>query len=402
MLGLTANDLKSSRLGWRTHCVRWLTASLVVAASAHAAAQPTGDAPTTAGEPASIGSAPVDPRLDPAPAAPTLDDEPKNKAPYPRFHPSARLQTGAEYRKAFGDADDSRQPFFLDQARLGLDIEINSALDAAFDAELSDEPALRDAYLNLKVRRWLQFRAGHFKRPISRTELQGIGTLPFRSRGVGSQFLRDSAWAGRSLGVMAWGKLRKPKLRWSLALMNAGRSIDVSDDERLRGIDVLGRVEASVLPWLDLALDGGHKVKEPYPDGPNQQLSAIGADALIHVGALRCVLEARMAQNDQPPAPPAQTGRTPFALSLLGYATYDLRLQDELILQPIVAIERLDTDRDLSQDETLRAVAGLNLVLWSGLLRVLPQVEAIRPLGAHGVRSHVKTTTYYLLLSLQL
>lgn len=398
--------------------------TVAVAPGAVAQSQPTdvGPAEPQLAAPPGDVSAPSVPPSPPAPAPATevaaVPAEPEREGsaerdakaeanekdgPFPRYELSARLQTGLERRVSFSSSSlDSKQPFFLDQARLGLKIELNPDLEAAFDAELTAEPVIRDAYVNVKIKRYLQVRAGHFKRPISRTELQGIGTLPFRERGLSSEFLRDANWAGRSLGVMAWGKVRNPKLRWSFAAMNSGDTIDVDEAARLRGIDLLARVEFEALSWLEIAVDGGHKFTEVNAEGPNENLSAVGADALLQFGALRCVLEARLAQNPQPPTPPSNVGRTPFALSLLGYATYDIAFTKKFALQPVVVLEHLDTDRNLSEDETLRAVAGLNLLFWHSTLRLLPQVEVIRPIGDTSARSQGTQTTYYLLLSLQL
>jgi hypothetical protein len=349
----------------------------------------------------------------PEPAPPPLEapesvppPAPKGPEPkYPVFDVSARIQTGLEHeRTSPGEGqteDDSRQPFFLDSARLELDMELTDGLSASFGAELTDEPVVRDAYINVKLEKALQIRAGHFKRPISRTELTSIGRLPFRSRGMGNQILRDSDWAGRTLGVMFWGKFKHPKLQWSLAAMNAAQTIDVSRVDQIRGIDLLARVEYEPVDWLEVALHGGHKITEQFADGPNVQLSAIGGDVLLRAAGLRVVLESTFAQNPRPPSPPSQEGRTPFAAYALAYATYDIPLTQVLVLQPVVVGEWSDTDLDLSEDETVRAVLGVNLVAWQGLFRVLPQVELIRPLGDVTVRSQLETTTFYLLLSLQ-
>jgi hypothetical protein len=342
----------------------------------------------------------------PPPAPSASGKKPKKPEPaYPVFDVSARIQTGLEHQQTSpGEGqveDDSRQPFFLDSARLELDMDLNDELSASFGAELTDEPVVRDAYVNVKLDKALQIRAGHFKRPISRTELTSIGRLPFRARGMGNQLLRDSDWAGRTIGVMVWGKLKRPKLQWSVAVMNAAQTIDVSHIDQIRGADLLARVEYEPLDWLEVAIHGGHKITEQFADGPNVQLSAVGGDVLLKVAALRIVLESTFGQNPRPPAPPSQQGRTPFAAYALAYATYDIALTDALVLQPVVVGEWADTDLDVSEDETLRAVLGVNLVAWQGLFRVLPQVELIRPLGDVSVRSQLETTTLYLLLSLQ-
>jgi hypothetical protein len=61
--------------------------------------------------------------------------------------------------------------------------------------------------------------------------------------------------------------------------------------------------------------------------------------------------------------------------------------------------EWTDTDGDISQDEAVRALGGLNFLFFDEALRVMPQVEVVRPLGEVTLRSHVKRETYYLMVS---
>jgi hypothetical protein len=100
--------------------------------------------------------------------------------------------------------------------------------------------------------------------------------------------------------------------------------------------------------------------------------------------------------------PPDARGRKPFALGVNGYATYDIDLGKRAALQPMLAGEWVDTDLDLGEDEALRGVGGLNLLLFDGAYRVMPQVEIVRPLGEVSARSHVKRETYYILLTAEL
>jgi hypothetical protein len=114
------------------------------------------------------------------------------------------------------------------------------------------------------------------------------------------------------------------------------------------------------------------------------------------------VLEAIGAQNPRPPVPPDSRGRTPFALGVNGYATYDIALGNRATLQPVIAGEWVDTDLDLAEDERVRGLGGINLLLFDRAYRIMPQVEIVRPLGAVSARSDVKRETYYVLLSAEL
>jgi hypothetical protein len=346
------------------------------------------------------------------PDAPALESIPapipdETETAYPRFIPGARLVAGAELHKAHPSseqiAENNRQSFFLEQARVELTIEANKQLEATFSAELTDDPSVRDAYVNVRLKRAFQLRAGQFKRPISRIENTGMGKLPLRNRGLFNDLLiEDAQWGDRAVGLMLWGNLKAASVKWYAGAFNSASSINVSALEQIRGADFLGRIEYEPTEWLSFGVNGGHKDTEPYVNGPNRGLVAFGGDARVRVSGLNLVLESMAAQNPAPPLPRPAGERAPFAAVVLGYATYDFALTDGLSLQPTLAGEWLDTDIEFSQDEVLRTVLGINLLAFDGALRLMPQVEIIRPLHHVGARSHVKSETYYLVLVAEL
>jgi hypothetical protein len=341
-----------------------------------------------------------------------VPDEEKAKAEepepsYPIFDPEFRLIGGVErareHPRASQIGSDNRQPFFLEQARVELDFEADKWLSGSISAELSDDPAVRDAFVNARIKRWFQVQAGHFKRPMSRIELTSTSKLPFRERGIFNRaLLRQNEWGNRALGVMLWGKLRKPDLQWNLAATNSAESIGRNRPEQIRGVDVLGRIEWEPSENLSIAINGGYKNTEPYLNGPNRSLLAFGGDVRVRGGGFQLIIESIGAQNTRPPVPPDARGRSPFALGINGYATYDIELGQRAALQPMIAGEFVDTDLDLEEDEALRGVGGLNLLLFDGAYRVMPQVEIVRPLGEVSQRSYVKRETYYILLTAEL
>lgn len=326
------------------------------------------------------------------------------EAEYPRFQVGARLIAGADWNTTHPTAEqnerDSRQPFFLKQARVKLRADLTDRIYLNFSADLEGEPPVRSAFMDVKFKRYLRVRVGRFKRPISRIELTSVGHLPFPDRGLFNAALIEGAgWGDRALGMMVHGKLKRPKLRYYAAVTNAAPTVDVNLFERLRGVDVLGRLEYRPIAPLTLAINGGHKTREARVSGPNLQLLAFGGDVRLRVGALEAVVEALAAENPYPPAPPQLADRRPWAFVALGYATYDWRLTSEAVLQPVVAGEWVDTDLDLAEDEALRVLIGVNL-LWLSRLRIMPRIELVRPLGQVGARSYVSSETYALVLSL--
>jgi hypothetical protein len=323
---------------------------------------------------------------------------------YPVLEPELRLIGGVErhleHPRSVQVGEHNRQPFFIEQGRIELDVKASKWLSGSFSAELTKDPVVRDAFVNARIKRWFQIQAGQFKRPMSRTELIGMSKLPFRERGIFNRaLLRQAEWGNRALGAMLWGKLRKPDLEWNLAVTNSAESIGARRAEQIRGVDVLGRVEYEPVEWLAVAINGGYKNTEPYVNGPNLSLLAFGGDVRIRGGGFQMVLESIGAQNPRAPVPPDSRGRSPFALGINGYATYDIPLGNRVTLQPTVAGEWVDTDLDVSKDETVRGLGGVNLLLFDGAYRIMPQVDVVRPLGEVGARSQVKRETYYLMIS---
>jgi hypothetical protein len=72
------------------------------------------------------------------------------------------------------------------------------------------------------------------------------------------------------------------------------------------------------------------------------------------------------------------------------------------VLQPVVFGEWVDADIRYNESEAVRVVAGLNL-LWRKYLRVLPQVELVRPVSPVGAGTPwVESETYYIMLSVHM
>ncbi|MEX1368257.1 MAG: hypothetical protein AB1Z98_34320 [Nannocystaceae bacterium] len=90
----------------------------------------------------------------------------------------------------------------------------------------------------------------------------------------------------------------------------------------------------------------------------------------------------------------------PWALGLVGYAQYDIDLPRTLVLQPVVLTEWADANTQVSDNDAIRSVFGVNL-LWRKRFRVMPQVELVRPRGVID-NPWEHRDTYYVMLSLEL
>jgi len=388
-------------------------------ATAPAPVPATATEPATVPEPVPVPApvpAPVpEPVPAPAPVAPTADQadadadaqaegETKDEVTYPRLEFTARLMTGFEIDHRHPESGQAAPGenelvygFFLDQARVGVRAFPVKRIELRLSVELR-RPGLRNAYANVRIERWAQLRVGRFKRPFSRIELRSKGKLPFRDRGIfNKELIEDSNWGDRALGAMFWGELKPAGLTYNLALMHP--LSDPTDFSFDQGVDVVGRVEYKPIRLVAVAVNAAHKVLDSEHSAA-VHTNAFGGDVRLRTDQLEIVAEFDMAQNSNPPDTLVERpdAEAPYAMGAMGYLAYEIPFTKSWSLQPVVVGEYVDTDLEFAEDETFRSVFGLN-VLWRDIVRLMPQVELVQPLGKVSSRSQVARETYYLLVS---
>jgi len=141
---------------------------------------------------------------------------------------------------------DTPQHDFFDIRRARLSVEGWVHRDFHFEVEGefegSDEPKLRDGYVEWTHFPWAQFRAGQYKQPFSIEHLTPLKYNPFAER----SFVRALA-PGRDVGVMLNGTLRDEALVYGLSFANGSGldpGLDSSSDK-----DVVGRAVFRPLSW---------------------------------------------------------------------------------------------------------------------------------------------------------
>jgi hypothetical protein len=367
-------------------------------------------------------AAPAEPSAAPAAAGPSLSTQPSPAllpAPEPAaeepaivLRPKARVMTGFEVERehpsaAQGVDDATDYGMFLDQARVGLEVEIDKleldvsadfadAIRPATNAAAYDRPPyIRNAHLSLRLHKAFRVRAGRFKRPFSGLELTSSGDLPIRGRGLANGLIvEDAQWGDRALGLMLYGRL-PGKLRWHVAGMSPAWTYD--GDLEPQGIDALARLEWEASDGIELGLSGGHKLE--VRAGEQYDTNAINVDARMQLGKLELMIDAMLAQLGHLASP---TTDAPTAYGLVVYGAYRVPVKGDLALEPVLSFEYADADSEFSGTEAVRVVAGLNLLL-TDHLRVMPQVELTRSLEeASAVSPWSNAETYYLMFVAQL
>lgn len=386
------------------------------------------DAPTSPGavagvpsEPATTTGTPVTPvvgstRTEPNSQVATgsnegleADQEPE----YPKFRPSLRLLTGFEWHREQRVATNGRLEtreygFFLSQVRAQLEgkltkrveVEVSAELADAYDAGVvstSDRPLyIRDAFLNLRAKRYLQLRAGHFKRPLSALEHRNAGDLQVRGRGLTNDLvIEDNAWGSRGLGAQLWGKVKALPLVWAVGAFDPLWA--PSSASRPKGMDLLGRVAVEPVRGLTLGINGGLKSLDTPPHDEYQSFFAGGGDIQAESGGFYLLIDGLYAELPLPSSDlEAQT-----AMGLVALVSYDVKLTPSVVLEPVVLGEYSDASVDHADSESLRAVVGVNTIVHEDL-RIMPQVEVVDWLGSPSTLSPTQSLTAYLMLSLSL
>jgi hypothetical protein len=347
----------------------------------------------------------------PSPTGPAVEpaaDADSELRAAPTFELQARVISGFEEQRSRPSGDQSRPAekdfaFQLHQARIELDAQLNRfrlnlSLDLA-DALASDiaggydsPPFVRNATLEYRHSKALRLLVGRYKRPFSRIELTSAADLPVLRRGLLNGLVtKDNQWGDRALGAMLSGRLEPAKLRWYVSLTNP----DWSTSLQSQGVDVIARVQLTPIKALSLGLDGGYKYLRLGSQAEWTHNFAMGGDVGWKVAGVHLLLEGHFADL------PFETGR-PEGMGALLLADYVFELSQGWSLQPMLFAELADANAKVSETESVRFAAGLNLLVDGGF-RVLPQVALVRSLGqASQQNPWLDNETYSLVFSLAL
>ena len=284
--------------------------------------------------------------------------------------------------------------FFLRQARVKLGIDYKKIFRIRASIELADAlknfnvdriSYLRNGYAEARFHKAARLRFGHFKRPFSRLELRSPTDLPFRGRGLANdRIIEDRNYGDRSVGGMLHGKIDPARLRYAVGVF--------APAHRTEGVDAVARLTAKPWKWLSIGAGGLYKRVE-NGTGDKVDVGAAGADFRVSYKGFQFLSDFIMGRDYLVPG-------EPWSLGIVGYTSYDVDLPKKFILQPVVLAEWTDIDIGVSQNDAVRAVAGVN-VIWRKRFRIMPQAEFIRPMGVIG-NPFVEKDTYYIMLAISL
>ncbi|MFV8751739.1 porin [Nannocystaceae bacterium ST9] len=282
----------------------------------------------------------------------------------------------------------------LRQARVGVDARYKEILRARLTIDLADlldtpKPGkvLRNAWVNVRVHPLFQIRAGHFKRPYSRLELRGFSSIPFIGRGLFNGLAVEGlGWGDRAVGMQLWGDIEpgKPgfdRLRWAVSVTNNALS------GAAHGVDAHARLVYDPTHWLSIGANGAFKnIQDPLADEATcrstwkrgdacrRNVFAAGGDVAFDVADFYASVEVDLAQDW------LYADSSPWILGALAFASYDIEVGKRTRLQPVLFGEYIDTNLTYGESEAVRAGGAFN-VLWTKHLRIIPQIEFVKPLA---------------------
>lgn len=280
------------------------------------------------------------------------------------------------------DDAEAKHGFSLERARLEFTFTPAKWVEAVVEAALDDvddqgtpDDLLRDAFVDLKPRRWFAVRAGQFKKPFSLMELKSKGKLPVITRGLSNDFLvRDLGYGGRDVGVALGGRLKSPLgLEWMLGVFN-GAGANRLEDDTSGAKDAAGRLEVEPLDGLKLGLNGSIRNFDlSVPGNEDKPATAWmgGGDLQLKWRGLRLQVEGLYGVNHL-------SASHPEAASVQALATWKIKLpRRRMSLTPVVRVDTLWPVFSERKDRAFLATAGVN---WQVVdhVRLMLQVELIR------------------------
>lgn len=296
--------------------------------------------------------------------------------------------------------------FKIQRARVKLIWDLSDWMMAtlqlgSFDETTSLMSILKDAYIHLSPLRYLQLRVGQFKKPFSRFELRGFGTLRLPHRGVGNELIVESfdsngtsgdslQYGDRDLGLQLSGRLvKKLKLDYEVGVFNGTGPVTPEELKRRRSKDVVARMKIKPAKWIGVGVNGSFKffdkdertreIADPDDDGEGitQKVLrhpgwAAGLDMLFKVAGFRLHLESLLARDYRNPVhlrdPETYDGVSEFDdnnlilnwFAVLSYR-YDFEVDWKLAVEPVFKMEMLDPNTMYDEDLVFLYTPGLNM-----------------------------------------
>lgn len=233
-----------------------------------------------------------------------------------KFRPFGYVKAGLFYTFPFTDEQlvGSNGGFRIATARIGFEFALVEQLQVVASIEIGapnlrpDDPLqggriveMRDAYIEYRPFRFVQFRIGQFKAPFNAETLLGDADLPFLTRSLATDGVnppeaygpRDGLTLGRQVGVQIHSdRLGGDKVgfRYYLAAVNGNGQNQLFNDSN--PIAPVGRLELDLFRTIGIGINGYYNVRTEgiRPNRLNVNQLGYGADVSVRLGGFRTLV----------------------------------------------------------------------------------------------------------------
>lgn len=205
-----------------------------------------------------------------------------------------KLKVGGRVTTRFTTLDSghpANNEFSVERARLYVKATLLDHYSLRIQSELSEDPKLKDGYINIDHMPWAELRLGQFKPPYTWENLQSHKYLDFADRSIAVNNIRKPS---RDIGLMFHGRLLNDRLGYQLAVLNGsgenkGDDNDAKDFAGRLALQPFGGAENGILSNLHLGISG--TVGNQEKDFSDTSFKTIGGtnfvdfvDDTIHTG----------------------------------------------------------------------------------------------------------------------
>jgi len=232
-----------------------------------------------------------------------------------KLRPFGYVKAGVFYTVPFTNEQlvGSNGGFRVASARFGFELALHEKLQAVASIEIA-APGLspadplaggrlveaRDAYLEYRPFKLLQFRIGQFKAPFNGETLLGDADLPFLTRSLATDgvnppeaYVRDGLTLGRQVGLMVFSERLGGELlgfRYFVAAVNGNGQNTLFNDSN--PIAPVGRLELELFRKVTLGVNGYYNVRTEgvRPNRLSLAQLGYGADLAVRLGDFRTLI----------------------------------------------------------------------------------------------------------------
>ena len=267
--------------------------------------------------------------------------------------------------------EENESTFNFKRARIGLtgnipyDFSYYVVLETSPFVSKTDDPMLLDAFIAYKRFKWAKFAFGSFKQPFGQevnTSCSGLHTI---ERSLASdQFVAPQ----RDMGFMISGGTKEDAIQYYAAIMN-GSGIGGAINDNNKKQDLIGRLTIKPLLLLGMENGGwlrlGGSYRVGYPNAVEKERTSYAAEMQVEWNNLLVQGEYISDEGDYTLGGGGCGSSDPIVFGEKRDGAYIQALyMTPWMLQPVVKYEFMNTDNDVSADNSEYSIMTFGANYW--------------------------------------